>query len=226
MTIRRTDSDIKQDILTELKWDPEVSETEIGVVVKDGAASLKGNVPAYSHKYAAVRAVKRIRGVRAVADEIEVKTPVQLEGSDEDIAHRIARLFEWNVQIPGDSLKAEVRKGVVTLTGEVDWRYQRGYAEMQVRDIKGVKSIMNNINIRKRAILPDIKNEIMKALHRHASIEAGRVKVSESNGTVTLSGTVGNYFEKDMIEDAVWAAQGVTKVIDKLEVPETFQQAA
>jgi osmotically-inducible protein OsmY len=215
---KRKDSDIQKDILAELKWTPEVEETEVGVIVQDGAVRLTGIVPSWSDKEAAKRAAKRIKGVRAVADDMEVKSPYQREGSDEEIAHRIARIFEWNYQIPGDDLKAEVNNGIVSLSGDVDWQYQKNYAQRQVEGIKGVKSVLNSIKIRQRASAGDIKNEIVKALHRHATIEADHVKVMVEGSTVTLTGDVDTYFDMDLVEDAAWAAPGVTKVVDKLRV--------
>lgn len=215
---KRKDADIQKDIIAELKWCPEVEETEIGVIVKDGAVTLTGTVPKYSDKEAAKKAAKRIKGVRAIADEMEVKLAYQMEGSDEEIAHRIANIFSWNSQIPGDDVKAEVRNGIVSLSGEVDWQYQKNTVQSYVKDIKGVKSVLNNIKIRERANAGDIKNEIVKALHRHATIEADHVKVMVEGSTVTLTGDVDTYFDMDLVEDAAWAAPGVTKVVDKLRV--------
>jgi osmotically-inducible protein OsmY len=214
----RKDSDIKTDIIDELKWAPEIQETEIGVIVKNGAVILAGTVSKYAEKEAAKHAAKRIKGVKAVADEIEVKLPSQMIGSDEEIAHHIANIFEWNTQIPGDDIKASVRKGIVTLSGEVDWQYQKNYVKQHIQGIKGVKSVMNDIIIRKRATARDVKNEIVRALHRHAGLEAANVNVSVVNGTVTLDGKVDTYYDMDVVEDAVWAAPGVTHLVDKLRV--------
>lgn len=216
-SVNRVDADIKKDILAELKWDPEIDETDIGVTVKDGSAVLMGTVSSYFQKTAANLAAKRIRGVRSIADEIEVKLPYQMEGSDEDISQRISDLFEWNAQIPADDIKSVVRSGIVTISGDVDWQYQKNYIQKQVEDIKGVRSVINNINLRKKATASDIKNEIMRALYRHASVEASRVNVSIDGGTITLTGIVDNYFEKDLIKNAAWSAAGVTKVIDNLK---------
>lgn len=216
-SVSRVDADIKKDILAELKWDPEIDETDIGVTVKDGSAVLMGTVSSYFQKTAANLAAKRIRGVRSIADEIEVKLPYQMEGSDEDISQRISDLFEWNAQIPADDIKSVVRSGIVTISGDVDWQYQKNYIQKQVEDIKGVRSVINNINLRKKATASDIKNEIMRALYRHASVEASRVNVSIDGGTITLTGIVDNYFEKDLIKNAAWSAAGVTKVIDNLK---------
>ncbi len=214
----RKDADIQKDILAELKWAPEVKETDIGVIVKNGAVTLTGTVPSYFDKEAAKRAAKRVRGVRAMADEIEVRLFPEMAGTDEDIAERIARIFEWNTQIPGDDIKAEVRNGTVTLNGDVDWQYQRNYAERQVEGVKGVKSVLNTINIRKRAAAYDVKKEIIQALHRHATVEAANVNVAVVDGTVTLTGEIDNYFDMNLVENAAWAAPGVSKVVDKLRV--------
>lgn len=216
---KRKDADIKKDILDELSWrTPQVNADDIGVIVDDGAVRLTGIVPYWYQKDAVKKAVKRIKGVCAIVDDIEVKLPSQLEGSDEDIAHRIAKLFDWNIQIPGDDIDADVHEGRVTITGEVNWQFQRNYVQRQIEGIKGVKSVLNNITLRKQSSSSDIKNEIIKALHRHASLEAKNVKVSVAGGTVTLEGNVDNYFDLDLIEDAVWAAPGVQKVVDKMSV--------
>lgn len=226
MTTHRSDIDIKKDILLELRWDPEVKETDIGVIVKDGAVTLTGKVPLFSHKYAATRASKRVKGVRAIVDEIEVKLPREMEGSDEGIAQHIARTFEWNVQIPADDIEAEVKNGVVTLSGEVERHYQRSYIQRQIEDTKGVRSVINNIRIRKLTTVSDVKGEIVKALHRHANVEAGRVQVAVANGTVTLSGTVDSYWEKDLIKNAAWKMAGVTRVVDNMMINDLFAEAA
>ncbi len=214
----RKDADIQKDILAELKWAPEVKETDIGVIVKNGAVTMTGTVPSYFDKEAAKRAAKRVKGVRAIADEIEVKLFPEMAGTDEDIAERIARIFEWNTQIPGDDIQADVRNGAVTLSGNVDWQYQKNYAERQVEGVKGVKSVSNTINIRKRVAAYDVKKEIIQALHRHATVEAANVNVAVVDGTVTLTGEIDNYFDMNLVENAAWAAPGVSKVVDKLRV--------
>jgi len=219
--IHRSDSEIKKDIHAELKWDPKVNETEVGVIVKDGAVTLTGVVSNFSQKKTVRNVAKRIRGVRAIADDMEVKLPDQAAGSDKDIAERIARIFEWNSLITENNIKAEVRGGYVTLSGAVDWQYQREYAQKQIEFITGIKFINNNILLRKPINADDIKNKIVKALHRHAQIEAANVSVLAKDDMVTLSGHVDTYIEKDLIEKTVWSAPGVHKVIDKLVVAPT-----
>lgn len=212
----RSDSDIHKDILDELKWAPEIDETDIGVIVNNGSVILSGTVPTYMAKTEAKSAAKRIKGVRAVADEIQVKLPSQLAGTDGDLAQRIATLFTWNSQIPGDDVKAEVRDGIVTLTGDVDWQYQKEYIEHQVEGIDGIRLLINTINIRKRAAKADVQRQIVKALHRQATVEADQLSVEVANGTVTLTGKVESLKEIELIKRAAWSAPGVTEVVSNL----------
>lgn len=213
----RPDSDVKKDVLSELDWEPEVTETEIGVIVKDGAVTLTGWVPSYLDKLAAKRAAKRVTGVRAVADEIEVRLPSALSVADDEIARRVAHILEWGAGLPAD-VKAEVDDGLVTLSGTADWHYQRNNAKKQVEAVKGVTSVINNIVVRQRATPADVKKQIESALHRHADVEAGKIRVSVIDGTVTLSGEVDSVHEMDLVEDAAWATPGVVSVRDDLRL--------
>jgi len=216
----KSDDRLKEDVLGELDWEPAVTEAEIGVIIKDGAVTLTGTVPSYLEKVAAKRAARRVGGVRAIADEIEVRLPSETATTDEEIAHRIAHVLEWNTQIPTDDIKAEVRNGVVTLRGDVDWNFQRTYTHRQVEGIQGVVSVTNNIHVRKRPAAQDVKKKIEHALHRHADIEASKVGLSVQDGIVTLSGEVDSFAEKDEIVDAAWSALGVSRVIDNLSIAE------
>jgi osmotically-inducible protein OsmY len=200
----KSDSQIKQDVLAELKWDAEIDESKIGVAVTNGAVTLTGHVPSYRQKMAAKRATKRVAGVLAVVDKTEVLLESEHHSTDEGLAERIANVLKWNVATP-NNIKAEVRKGIVTLTGEVDWHYQRANILKNVEHVGGVIDVVNFINIK-------------SALQRHADVEAAKIAVIVSNGTVTLSGTVDSMAEMDRVEDAVWAAPGVTKVVDNLRV--------
>lgn len=222
---KRTDSDIKHDILEELKWNPEVKETDIGVIVKDGAVTLTGTVPVYLHKKALERCVKRIPGVRAVNDDVLVRLPEEMRGSDADIANRIAHIFEWHSGI-SEKIKADVNEGCVTLSGSVDWSYQRDYALHQVEALKGVKYVLNLITIRKRVAAPDVIKQIMRSLHRHATFEVERLSVSIVDGTATLNGSVDTFFEKEMIKNAVYSMPGIVHVEDKLIVAPSYNIAA
>lgn len=214
----RADDEIRDDIIAELLWDPQIASTSIGVTVKEGAAVLMGVVGSYAEKLAAEQAAKRVRGVRAIAEEIEVKLPTDRTLRDEDIAERIARLLAWSSSVPDESLQAEVRDGFVTLTGEVDWRFQREAARDLVAGVEGVAAVSNQIKVREKLSPGDIEHEIMSALHRNADLEASRIKIDVDGGNVTLSGEVKAWYERKIIENAVWASPGVTGVTDNLRI--------
>ena len=214
----RKDEDIKSDVLAEIDWDPQIESTEVGVAVKDGAVSLLGTVSSYSEKLAAERAAKRVKGVRAIAEEIKVKYPSDKSVTDEDIAERISSIIEWNTSVPRDRVMAEVRNGLVTLTGDVDWNYQRDVARNQIAAVRGVTAVSNLINVKPRVAQADVSKEINRALHRNADLEASHVQVDVSGGKVTLSGNVKAWYERKLVEDAVWSAPGVTQVVDNLRV--------
>ncbi len=213
----KSDSQIKLDVLAELKWDAEVDETKIGVAVTNGAITLTGHVPSYRQKMAAKRATKRVAGVLAVVDKTEVLLESEHHSTDEGLAERIANVLKWNVAAP-NSIKAEVRMGIVTLTGEVDWHYQRANILKNIEHVGDVIDVINFINIKPRVTTTDVQQSIKSALQRHADVEAAKIAVVVSNGIVTLSGTVDSMAEMDRVEDAVWAAPGVIKVVDNLRV--------
>ncbi len=214
----KSESQIKQDVLAELKWDAEIDESKIGVAVTNGAVTLTGHVPSFRQKMAAKRATKRVAGVLAIVDKMEVLLESEHRATDEGLAERIANVLKWNVSLPGSNIKAEVKKGVVTLTGEVDWHYQRANILKNVEHVGGVIDVIDFINIKPRVTATDVQQGIKAALQRHADVEASKIAVIVSNGTVTLSGTVDSMAEMDLVEHAVWAAPGVTKVVDKLRI--------
>ncbi|MGI9435457.1 MAG: BON domain-containing protein [Geminicoccaceae bacterium] len=212
------DEQIKSDIIDELKWDPRVQASDIGVTVKDGAVTLTGTVKSFPTRTAAEQAAKRVKGVRAIAEEIHVRLIRDKADTDDEIARRIAHVLDWNIAFPDHNIIAEVSQGHVKLTGDVDWQYQRSKAMRQVAEVRGVVGITNNIRIRPRATDPDVKRAIASALHRHATVEASKIDVAIVDGKVTLSGDVDGAFEKDLIEDAVWSAPGVMEVFNHLRV--------
>ena len=214
----RTDDEIKTDVLAEIDWEPQIASTAVGVTVRNGAVTLTGTVSSYSEKLAAERAAKRVKGVRAIAEEMAVKYPSDKTVSDEDIAQRISNIMAWNTSIPHDTIRAEVRNGYVTLSGDVDWHYQREVARNQVANVNGVTTVSDLISVRPRAAKTDVSKEINRALHRNADLEAAHVKVDINGGKVTLSGNVKAWYERKLIEDAVWSAPGVTQVVDNLRV--------
>lgn len=212
------DEQIKSDIIDELSWDPKVQASDVGVTVKDGAVTLTGTVKSFPAKIAAEQAAKRVKGVRAIAEEIIVRLIRDKSDTDDDIARRIAHVLDWSIAIPDHNIIAEVSQGHVKLTGDVDWQYQRTRTMRQVAEIRGVVGVINNIKIRPRATDPEVKRAIISALHRHASIEASKVDVAIVDGKVTLSGDVDAAIEKELIEDAAWSAPGVMEVFNHLRV--------
>jgi len=214
----KTDSQIKQDVLDELKWDPEIDHTKIGIAVSDGAVTLTGHVATYAQKLAAKRVVKSVDGVQAVVDKIDVQLESQHRMTDEGLAERIAHVLTWNVSIPGKNIKAEVKNGVVTLTGQLEWQYQRANVRQNIEHISGVINVIELMTVKPNVSSGDVRQRITDALKRHADIEASNISVMASDGTVTLSGTVDSLVEMDRVERAAWAAPGVTKVVDNLRV--------
>lgn len=212
------DREIRADVIAELDWEPSVNATNIGVAVENGVVTLTGHVPTYVQRFAAERAAKRVRGVRAVAEEIEVRPEFTNITADDEIAKRAANILNWDVALPADAVKVVVTKGWVTLTGAVDWPYMRTLAEDRIRNLKGVTGLTNLIEVKASASEPDIRKRIADTLKRNAEIEANAIKVTVSGGKVTLEGKVHSWRERDALETAVWAAPGVKTVEDRVLV--------
>ncbi|WP_282032384.1 BON domain-containing protein [Winogradskyella eximia] len=214
----RTDSEIKSDILEELAWQPNVDETEIGVVVEDGTVMLTGVLDDYRKKVAAEYAVKNVRGVKALVGDIQVKYGANYQKTDLEISKAIVKAFEWNTAVPEDEISVEVRDGWVNLSGEVDWAYQKDAAKRVAENIIGVKWINNAITIKQSIQPADVKEQINKAFLRSADIEANAITVEATEGLVKLFGTVHSIAEKKAAEDAAYLSPGVHIVINELEV--------
>lgn len=214
----KTDSDIKSDVLTELKYEPSVKTTDIGVLVKNGAVTLTGFTTTYGEKWDAVRATKRVSGVRAVADDIKVKLASSHDRTDGEIAASAADHLEWSTSVPNDKVDITVQNGWVTLTGKLEWRYQKNAAENSVMFLTGVKGVTNLITIASKAVASEIAALIEKAFERNALLDSNKIKVKTSGSDVTLIGKVRTYAEKEEAERVAWAAPGVYSVDDKIKV--------
>ncbi len=212
------DRDLRQMVIDELDFDPSIDSSNIGVAVTGGVVTLTGHVGSYAEKMATEKAVKRIKGVQAVAQEIEIRYPEDKKLADDQIAKRALDILAWNVQLPAGTLQVTVSGGWVKLSGEVDWYYQKLLAEASVRKLSGVTGISNMIRIVGGAQSADVKQRIEYALKRSAELEARSIHVDVANGKVTLNGTVRAWNERQLAERAAWAIPGVHEVEDNLRV--------
>jgi osmotically-inducible protein OsmY len=215
-----TDEEIQRDVLRELKFDASIQPNEIGVAVKDGIVTLTGYVDSFLKKWAAEEAAHRVHGVRAVANDIEVKLPTSAERTDADIAAAVTRALEWDAYVDVDKLDVTVSKGWVTLKGEVEWGFQRADAERVARRITGVRGVSNLITVRPRQkpSPEETKRKIEDALVRNAEMDAKRISVDVDGDKVILSGTVRSWAERMEAERAAWSAPGVASVEDRITV--------
>jgi len=216
--MEKTDSQLQHDVMAELEWDPRVDHADIGIAVNDGVVTLSGYVKSYPEKMAAERAARRVAGVKAIAEEIKVRFASDPKTADHEIAKRILDLFAWHVSIPKDRVKLTVEHGWVTLSGDVDWFYQKEEAAKSAGRITGVLGISNLIEVKKLPVAADIKERIMAAFRRQANLDATSVTVVTEGSTVRLGGTVKAWNERGVAERAAWAAPGVNKVEDDIIV--------
>jgi osmotically-inducible protein OsmY len=214
----KTDSEIQRDVLDELKYEPILEASEIGVAVKNGVVTLTGTVNSYWKKVSAEKAAKRVRGVKAVAQEIEVRLSPIGKKNDTDIAEAVTNALKWHSAMQDNKIKVTVEDGWVTLEGEVEWEYQKNSAETSVENLIGVKGVINNINVVSKTKVSDIKQRIKSALERNATIDADKIDVEISGDEVTLTGKVRSWAELKEAETAAWLAPGVRKVKNKIEV--------
>ncbi|MBK5206375.1 MAG: BON domain-containing protein [Polaromonas sp.] len=214
----KTDVQLQKDIIDELAWDPAINATDVGVIVKDGVVTLTGHLTNYAEKYAAERAARRVSGVKALAIDIEVRLSPSYKRSDADIAEAAQRALEWNIVVPDNCIQPMVENGWITLSGEVEWDYQRKAAERSVRDLLGVVGVTSLIEVKPRVSSSDIEKSIHDALMRQAEREAKRLQILVDGSRVTLRGKVHSWPELRAIEGAAWAAPGVSSIVNDLTV--------
>lgn len=215
----KTNEQLQRDVIDELKWDPLISASEIGVSAKEGVVTLSGYVDSFSKKYAAEKAAKRVNGVQAVAEDIEVRLTNGLARHDDTaIAATILNAFKWNSLVPESQLKIKVDDSWVTLEGTVDWQFQKDAAYKAVRDISGIRGVSNLINLKPQLEKTDIERTIKQALQRRANVNADNIRVRTEGGKVILSGKASTWYERQEVEKAVWASPGVTEVDDNISI--------
>jgi len=213
-----TDKDLKQNVQNALEWEPSLDATDVGVSVDGGIITLRGNVGTYAEKIAAERVALRMYGVKAVANDIAVHVATAFERTDTEIAQAAVDALKWNTLVPAGRVTVAVTDGRVTLAGTVEWQYQRDAAARALRDLMGVKAITNNIMVKPRVQSADVQDKIEAAFRRSAEVDARRIIVTAADGTVTLSGNVRSWAEREEAERAAWAAPGVTQVEDHIAV--------
>jgi osmotically-inducible protein OsmY len=214
-----TDTQLRQNVIDELEFEPSVHSASIGVAVEDGVVTLSGHVRSYAEKVAAERATRRVRGVRAIAQDIRVRYPDEKKTADDEIAKRTLSIIKWDAMTPADAIKVVVQNGWITLSGEVDWQYQRKAAEDAVRKLSGVIGVFNNITLKRAVQVADIKRKIEQALARRAKVDADAIRINVHEGNrVALEGTVESWDERDAVQDAAWSVPGVQSVDDRLTI--------
>jgi osmotically-inducible protein OsmY len=214
--LAKTDEEIQRDVQAELKWDARLQPNEIGVIVKDGVVTLTGWVDSFLKKWDAEEAAERVAGVKAVANDIEVR--LSTERTDADIAATAAKALQWNSFVPEDKIQVVVSKGWVTLRGEVEWQYQKEEAARAVRNIAGVKGVSNLITVSPRATPSELKKKIEDALVRSATLDANRITVQVEGSKVVLKGTVRSWAERAEAERTAWSAPGIISVDNRIVV--------
>lgn len=213
------DIELRQNIIDELEFEPAVDAAHIGVAVEKGVVSLSGHVGSYAEKLAAEKAVKRVKGVRAIAEGLKVRFADDKKTHDDEIARRALNILEWSAVAPKGRVMVKVQDGWITLSGEVDWQHQRIGVEHLVRRLSGIHGVLNAITLKPKVEPCDVRDRIEGALRRSAQVEAGQIHVSVEDGrAVTLEGRVHDWQERDAVERAAWSAPGVCRVIDRLSI--------
>lgn len=220
----KTNEELQKDVQNAIKWEPLLHAAEIGVSVKDGVVTLTGSVDSYTKKSEAEYATKNITGVKVLVENIEVKFDSSwAKKDDNDIAKEILNAYKWNWEVPNDKVKVKVENGLVTLEGELEWNYQKTAAKDAVSKLMGVSGVANNITIKSESKDAVEKEDIENALKRNWSLNAEDINVKVSNHKVTLTGTVGSWYQKDEAARIAWSASGVWTVDNELEIEYEYE---
>ena len=211
-----TDHQLQLHVVEELEFEPRVDAAHIGVTAKNGVVTLTGFVSSYAEKVAAEAAVRRVTGVKAIAEEIAVRLPNDKKWADDEIAERAVSVLRWDDAVPNDRIQVKVENGIVTLSGTVEWQYQKNEAGHAVHKLSGVVGVVNQIRVQSPVPATAVTQQIYKALARDARTEASHVTVETDSGVVTLKGMVRNWHERELIERAAWSVPGVSEIRDQL----------
>jgi osmotically-inducible protein OsmY len=214
----KSDSEIEHDVREELKWEPHLDATDIAVAVKNGVVTLAGFTKSYTDRLEAELAAKRVAGVHAVANDIEVRLPAIDQRPDPDIARDAVVALKSELPISHDRIKIIVKDGWITLEGAVEWQYQKTTAETAVRRVKGVKGVTNAITVKPKVEPSELQRKIMEAFRRNAEVDANRITVEAHGSEVILKGTVRSWIEREEAERVAWSAPGITHVEDRIVV--------
>ncbi len=217
-TMMSHDSQLQQSVLAELHWEPSLTAGHIGVTASAGVVTLSGHVDSYAQKHAAETAARRVKGVRAVAEEIDVRLPFETKRGDAELAAAAIERLSWNVSVPKDSVQVRVEQGWVTLTGQVDWWYQKEAAEQDIRPLHGVVGVSNQVIIKPRVNTAGLSDDIMHALHRSWFFDPTTVQVRADGGKIVLSGSVHSMHERQVAAQTAWSAPGATAVENDIAV--------